>query len=33
MSTLFDTADPQQLLEGMRRARTAIAHGKLVVLP
>jgi L-threonylcarbamoyladenylate synthase len=33
MSTLFDTADPQQLLEGMRRARNAIAHGKLVVLP
>jgi L-threonylcarbamoyladenylate synthase len=33
MSKLFDTADPQQLLEGMRRARTAIAHGNLVVIP
>ena len=33
MSKLFDTADPQQLLEGMRRARTAIALGNLVVMP
>lgn len=33
MSALFDTAEPSQLLEGMRRARQAIAKGRLVVLP
>ncbi|MFZ4078704.1 MAG: L-threonylcarbamoyladenylate synthase [Microbacteriaceae bacterium] len=33
MSELFDTTDPSALLEGMRRARAAIATGKLVVLP
>ncbi len=33
MSDLFDTRDPAALLEGMRRARTAIASGKLIVLP
>jgi tRNA threonylcarbamoyl adenosine modification protein (Sua5/YciO/YrdC/YwlC family) len=33
MSELFDTRDPAALLEGMRRARTAIASGKLIVLP
>ena len=33
MSDLFDTTDPAALLEGMRRARTAIASGKLIVLP
>lgn len=33
MSALFDTNEPQQLLEGMRRARAAISRGKLVVLP
>jgi L-threonylcarbamoyladenylate synthase len=33
MSAIFDTNEPQELLEGMRRARTAIARGKLVVLP
>lgn len=33
MSELFDTRDPAALLEGMRRARTSIASGKLIVLP
>lgn len=33
MGELFDTRDPAALLEGMRRARTAIAAGKLIVLP
>jgi tRNA threonylcarbamoyl adenosine modification protein (Sua5/YciO/YrdC/YwlC family) len=33
MSELFDTRDPAALLEGMRRARTAIASGMLIVLP
>lgn len=33
MSELFDTSDPSALLEGMRRARAAIATGKLIVLP
>lgn len=33
MSALFDTTTPSALLEGMRRARTAIAAGQLIVLP
>ena len=33
MNEFFDTDEPTALLEGLRRARNAIASGKLVVLP
>jgi len=32
-SETFDTADPNQLLEGMRKARMAIGQGRMVVIP
>lgn len=32
-SERFNCADPEQLLEGMRKARMAIGRGKLVVVP
>ncbi len=32
-SETFDTADPNQLLEGMRKARMAIGQGRVVVIP
>ncbi|WP_375399511.1 L-threonylcarbamoyladenylate synthase [uncultured Amnibacterium sp.] len=33
MATVVDCADPVALLPGMRAARTALAHGELVVVP
>lgn len=33
MSSLFDCADPTQLLAGMRNARQAIGRGDLIVIP